>query len=1091
MKRILLFVVLMLWFSAAWAQDRTVSGRVTSADDASGLPGVNVVVKGSAVGTVTDTEGNYTITAPSNGTLVFTFIGLQSQEIPVNDRSTIDVSMAQDVQQLSEVVVTALNVDREKASLGYATQEVSGDQVSAVKDMNFMNSLSGKVAGVQIKRSNQMGGSTNVVVRGYKSLAQNNQALFVVDGIIMSNDITNTADQRTGRGGYDYGNAAMDINPDDIESINILKSAAATALYGSRAANGAIIITTKKGKQRKGLGVTASFGTTFGKVDKSTYVKYQHEFGPGYGPYYLSDDGYYDVFDFGDGAGEQLITPAYEDASYGAPLDGTLAYDWRSVYPQLDSYGQLFPQVAPRNTALDFFETSRMMTTNIAVDGGTEKADYRLSYTRMDQNGILPNSNIDRNTVAFNAGYNVTERMRISSMVNFTLSEAVGRYGTGYDSRNPNQAFRQWWNVAVDMDDLRRAYEQTGLNLTWNPYASLDPERLSQPHYSDNPYFSRHQNFNSDERNRIFGNFMLDYKLTDWMTFTGRVATDRYDELREERIAVGSVDVPLYRRSNRNFSENNIDLFLNFDTEFGEDLSFTGLIGANYRRTKANAITAETNGGLVAPGLYSLSNSKNSPLAPAESAYQIATDGYFAQANLGWRDMLYLDLTYRYDIASTLPEGKNKYDYPSVSLAWVFSEVIPIDFLSLGKVRANWASVGNLAPQYYVNDIFNLNDPFGPVPLASADAIRRNPDLENENTQSWEVGLELGFFSDRLLLDASYYKSNTYEQIFTADVTAAAGRRTDIVNAGNIENRGVEVSLRGTPVKTADFTWNVNVNWTRYRNKVLELLDDMTNFQIFNAQGGITVNATVGEPYGSIRGTNFVYHTDGSPIVRPFAARAGMQYVTSGTPEVIGNINPDWLGGIQNVFSYKGVNLSFLIDMQRGGDFFSLDTWYGFATGLYDITAGTNKNGVSVRAHPDDGGGYYPEGKMMGVIQAGTDENGVPISDGTPNTTAFWAGDYANAIGYAVAPNAQHIYDASFVKHREVSLGYSLPSSIVSRTPFTGIDISLIGRNLWIIHKNSPYSDPEEGLSAGNALGNQSGAYPAVKEYGFNINVRL
>lgn len=1091
MKRILLFVVLVLWYSAAWAQDRTVTGRVTSAEDASGLPGVNVVVKGSTVGTVTDIEGNYTITAPSNGTLVFTFIGLESQEIPINGRTTIDVSMAQDVQQLNEVVVTALNVDREKASLGYATQEISGDQVSAVKDVNFMNSLSGKVAGVQIKRSNQMGGSTNVVVRGYKSLAQNNQALFVVDGIIMSNDITNTADQRTGRGGYDYGNAAMDINPDDIESINILKSAAATALYGSRAANGAIIITTKKGKQRKGLGVSASFGTTFGTVDKSTYVKYQKEFGPGYGPYYLSDDGYYDFYDFGDGAGEQLIVPAYEDAAYGAPLDGTLAYDWRSMYPQLDSYGQLFPQVAPKTDALDFFETSRMMTTNIAVDGGTDRANYRLSYTRMDQKGILPNSNIDRNTVSFNAGYDVTDRIRVSSMVNFTLTEAVGRYGTGYDSRNPNQSFRQWWNVAADINDLRRAYEQTGLNLTWNPYASLDPERATQPHYFDNPYFNRYENYNTDERNRFFGNFMLDYKLRDWLTFTGRVATDRYAELREERLAVGSVDVPMYSRNNRNFSENNIDLFLNFDTEFGDDFSLTGLIGANYRRTKVNSVTAQTNGGLVAPRLYALSNSRSSPLAPAESAYEVATDGYFAQANLGWRDMLYLDLTYRYDIASTLPEGKNKYDYPSVSLAWVFSEVIPIDFLSLGKIRGNWASVGNLAPHNYVYDIFNFNDPFGPVPLATADPVRRNQELENENTQSWEVGLELGFFSDRLLLDASYYKSNTYEQIFTADVTAAAGRRTDIVNAGNIENRGVEISLRGTPVKTADFTWNVNVNWTRYRNEVLELLDDMTNFQIFSAQGGITVNATVGEPYGSIRGTNFVYHTDGSPIVEPYTTRAGVRYVTSGTPEVIGNINPDWLGGIQNAFSYKGVNLSFLIDMQRGGDFFSLDTWYGFATGLYDITAGTNKNGVSVRAHPDDGGGYYPEGNMMGVIQTGTDENGRPISDGTPNTTAFWAGDYANSIGYAVAPNAQHIYDASFVKLREVSLGYSLPSSIVSRTPFTGIDISLIGRNLWIIHKNSPYSDPEEGLSAGNALGNQSGAYPAVKEYGFNINVRL
>ncbi len=1089
MKRILLFSVLMLLYSAAWAQDRTVSGRVTSAEDASGLPGVNVVVKGSTVGTVTDIEGNYTITAPSNGTLVFTFIGLQSQEIPINGRSTIDVSMEQDVQQLSEVVVTALNIDREKASLGYATQEVSGEQVSTVKDVNFMNSLSGKVAGVQIKRSNQIGGSTNVVIRGFKSLTGNNQALFVVDGIIMSNDINNSTDQQTGRGGYDYGNAAMDINPDDIASVSFLKSAAATALYGSRAANGVILITTKKGKARQGLGVSASFGTTFGKIDKSTYVRYQKEFGAGYGAVYASDDGYYDFFDLGNGP--QLITPTYEDASYGGPLDGTMAYDWRSIYPQLDSYGQLFPHLPAKNDALSFFETSRMISTNVAVDGGGDKAAYRLSYTNMDQNGILPNSSITRNTVAFNGSYNVTEKITVSSVVNFSLTEAIGRYGTGYDNRNVNQSFRQWYQVTTDMEEQRRAYEQTGLNISWNPYGALDPDRATQPHYFDNPYFNRYQNYNNDERNRIFGNFMVDYKLTDWLTFTGRLATDRYSEVREERIAVGSVDVSRYARTNRNFSENNLDLFLNFNHEFSDDFSLTGLLGANFRRTREDAISAETNGGLVTPGIYALSNSINNPLAPTESYTQVGTNGYFGQLNLGWRQMLYLDLAYRQDYASTLPDDNASYGYPSASLAFVFSEVVPIDFLSLGKVRVNYAEVGSLAPPLRVNNIFVINSPFDGVPLATASSIRRNPDLVSENTQSYEAGLELGFWNGRLGLDVSYYKSSSFNQIFNADVSAATGRRTDVVNAGEIENRGVELTLRGTPVKTNDFTWDVSLNWTRNRNKVISLLEDMTNFQIYGAQGGITLNATVGEPFGTIRGTNFVYHTDGSPIVQPFDARAGVRYAVTPTPEVIGDINPDWIGGIQNSFNYKGVRLSFLVDMQRGGDFFSLDTWYGYATGIYDISAGTNKNGVSVREHPDNDGGYFPDGKMMGVIQTGTDENGVPVSDGTPNTTAFWAGDYAFALGYAAAPNAMHVWDASFVKLREVTIGYSLPESIVAKTPFAGIDINLIGRNLWIIHKNSEYSDPEESLSAGIGLGNQSGSYPAVKEYGFNINVRL
>jgi TonB-linked SusC/RagA family outer membrane protein len=1078
--------------NAIYAQEQTVSGKVTAEEDGSTLPGVNVVVKGTSVGTVTDTDGNYSLSAPSNGTLVFTFIGLGSQEVPINGRSTVNISMRQDIRQLSEVVVTALNVPREKASLGYATQEVSGDQVSTVKDVNFMNSLSGKIAGVAIKRSNQMGGSTNVVVRGFKSLTGNNQALFVVDGIIMSNEITNSANQQTGRGGYDYGNAAMDINPDDIESINVLKGAAASALYGSRAANGVIVITTKKGTQRKGLGVSASFGTTFGRVDKSTYVKYQREFGAGYGPFYASDDGYYDFFDFGNG--EVQITPTYEDASYGGRLDGTLAADWRSLYPELPTYGQLFPQLPAKNDALSFFETSVQMNTNIAVDGGTDKANYRLSYTNVDQDGILPNSNITRNTVSFNGGYNITDRIKVSSMVNFTLTDATGRFGTGYDNRNPNQSFRQWYQVTTDMEDQRRAYEQTGLNISWNPWGALDPARATQPHYFDNPYFNRYENYNNDERNRMFGNFMLEYKFTDWLSFTGRMATDRYNEVREERIAVGSVDVSRYGRENRTFSENNLDLILNFNRDFSENFNISGLIGSNFRRTKTDLFAAETNGGLVVPRTYALSNSAAPPLAPTELNTAVGVNGYFAQLSFGFRNMLYLDVAGRQDYASTLPVDDNSFFYPSVSLAFLFSEVVESSVMNLGKIRVNYAEAGNLAGPLLVSDVYNIRTPFNGVPLASASPLRRNPELQSERTKNYEAGLELGFFDNRLSLDFSVYKANSFEQIFNASVTGATGRRIDVVNAGEIENKGVELSLRGTPVKRDNFSWSVNLNWSRNRNKVVSLFGDQTNLQLNNVQGGVTLNASVGQPFGTIRGSNFVYHTDGRPIVYGFTGfRAGsMRYARSATPEVIGNINPDWLGGIQNVLTFKGASLSFLIDMQRGGDFFSLDTWYGYATGIYDITGGTNRNGVSVRDYPADGGGFFwGDDRMMGVVQTGFDENGRPISDGTPNTTPFWAGDYAFALGYATAPNRLHIWDASFIKLREVAIGYSIPSSITSKTPFTGINISLIGRNLWIIDKNSIYSDPEEGLSAGNNLGNQSGAYPAIKEYGFNISLRL
>ena len=1116
MKKYLLLSTMFVFALAigqSWAQERTISGNVTSVDDGSSLPGVNVVLKGTTNGTITDVDGNYKLSVPSEGgTLVFSFVGLATEEVEIGSRSVIDLAMSPDIKQLSEVVVTALGVSREKASLGYSTQEVTGDAVAKVKDVNFMNSLSGKVAGVQIKRSNQMGGSTNIVVRGFKSLTGNNQALFVVDGIIMANDITNGSTQATGRGGYDYGNAAMDINPDDIASINVLKGAAATALYGSRAANGVIVITTKSGKKRDGIGVSASFGATFGQMDKSTFVRYQDEYGPGYSAiqgWYASEyapldpnhPGGMDYYDFGNGP--ELTQAVYEDASFGPYLDGTtMAYDWRSYYPELDTYGQLFPLKAAENDASTFYETSVMLNTNVSVEGGNDNATYRLSYTNVDQDGVLPNSNIKRNTISFSGAYDFTEKLTVSSTVNYTLTEALGRYGTGYDNRNPNQSFRQWYSVTTDLVDQKETYEQTGINTSWNPYASLDPNRSTVPHYFDNYYFNRYENYNNDERNRMYGNFKVDYKILDWLSFTGRASTDRYSETREERIAVGSVDVSSYWRENRIFSENNFDLFLNINKNFGDSFSLGGLLGANYRRTKSDAISSQTNGGLVTPGVYSLSNSVSTPNAPTETFTQVGTDGYFGQLNLGYANMVYLDLTGRYDIASTLPDGNNSYFYPSASLSFVFSELLPsVDVLSLGKFRVNYAEVGNLAPAKFVNDIYLLNPSFGSVPLATASAIRRNPNLVSENTKSYEIGLELGFLQDRVSVDASYYQANSFNQIFSAEVTGATGRRTDIVNAGEIQNSGFEVAIGATPVKTSDLTWDINLNWTRNRNEVVSLYGDSDNLLINTAQGGISLNATVGEPFGTIKGTNYVYDDQGRPIVYPHW-NGGVRFRKTATPEVIGDINPDWIGGVQNTLNYKGVSLSFLIDIQKGGDFFSLDTWYGYATGIYDISAGTNKNGNPVRDLPGDGGGLFLDEldyvDIGETVMHATDANGdyVYDADGNPvggdvNTEAFYYSDVYTSLGYVYAPNAFHVYDASFVKLREVSLGYSLPQSIISKTPFTAVDISLIGRNLWIIHKNTPYSDPEANTSAGNFQGNQSGAYPAVKEYGFNIGLKF
>ena len=512
MKRILLVCLTAVLIHASnvlWAQDLTVSGKITSSEDGSALPGVNVVVKGTTTGTVSDANGSYSITAPATGTLVFTFIGLTSQEVPINNRTTVDVLMAQDVQQLSEVVVTALNIPREKASLGYATQQVTGDAVTTAKDQNFLNSLSGKVAGVQIRRSNNFGGSTNVVIRGNKSVTGNNQALFVVDGVPIDNSTGNTANQRAGRYGFDYGNAASDINPDDIESINVLKGAAASALYGSRAANGVIMITTKKGKKRSGVGISLSTGVTVGQIDKDTFVEYQKNYGAGYAMpsfEYYGPDGFFEEDINGDGTLDKVV-PTLEDGSYGAPFDPNLnVYHWDSFVPESPNYNKAYPWVAAKHTPVDFFETQVAWNNSVALSGGNDVNTFRLSYTNYDLKGNLPNMNQKRHTLNFNGTSEINSKLNASISVNFVNTNTVGRASTGYGG-NQMANFRQWWQTNVDVESQRQMFAQTGRNITWNGGDYHDPET---PIFWDNPYWTRYKNYTTDERTRVYGNFTLD-----------------------------------------------------------------------------------------------------------------------------------------------------------------------------------------------------------------------------------------------------------------------------------------------------------------------------------------------------------------------------------------------------------------------------------------------------------------------------------------------------------------------------------------------------------------------------------------------------
>ncbi len=1055
-----------------FAQQQTVTGTVT---DESGLPlpGVNIIIKGTSTGVQSDFDGNFTITASQGDVLVFSFVGMETLEYPVDDNNVINVSLSTDSAQLDEVVVTALGISREKKSLGYATQEVDGSEVNTAKEGNFVNSLSGKIAGLDIKKSSTLGGSSNVVIRGYSSITGNNQALFVVDGVPINNETYNTGGQTAGGDGYDYGNGASDINPDDIASVNVLKGAAATALYGSRAANGAIIITTKKGKKNQGLGVTINTSVAAGVYDEDTFPQFQKEYGAGYGPYYGAGPGGYFLSEDINGDGvEDLVIPTTEDASFGAPFDPSLlVYGWESFYPELeDTYLQAMPYTAGENGPGYIFETAYTDTENIAISSGGEKGASRLSYTRFNQTGILPNSKITRHSMDFSGTMELSDRFTATAKATYTKNSGLGRYGTGYDAENIMTNFRQWWPNNVDLAAQKDAYFQTGRNITWNPNSFSD----TSPIYWDNPYFTRYENYNTDERNRLFGYATLGYDLTSWLNILGRATLDTYSELREERNNIGSVDLPQYSRRNINFTEYNYDFLLNFNKDFGTDFGITGVLGTNYRQTKFQDITASTNGGLTLPGLYALSNSASPINFPVENDQDVRVLGLFGTASLDFMNTYYIEGSLRRDIFSTLTEGQNAFNYPAISTSIIFSNLIDSNALTYGKLRAGYGEVGNGANAYQLRNTFNAVAGFNGTPLYSNPGIAKNPNLTEERTNELEVGLEMSFWNRRFGFDASVYKKETENQIIPISVTPSTGFQNYVVNSGIIENQGLELQVFGSPVRTENFEWSINTNFSTYESEVTKLVGDTKNL-LLNSFFGVTLNAALDEPFGVIRGTDYIYE-NGQRVVR----EDGKYAKTTNRDNVIGDINPDWKAGIQNSLRFKNWNFSFLIDIQEGGSVFSGDMYFGLATGVYAETAGLNDLGNPLRDPVTDGADSG--GAILPGVQA----------DGSPNTVRASFEDYSNPLGrYGNAPDAQFVYDASYVKLREMTLSYNLPSTTLERLPFTGITISATGRNLWIIDKDLPYADPESGFSAGNVQGFQIGAYPSTREVGLNLQLQF
>lgn len=1077
-KCLSLLAVLLLSMGWVFAQQKTVTGRVVDAQNQP-VPFASVKVKSSKAGVAADADGKFIIKAQIGDILVITAAGTGAapSEITVGADNSVIVTLQGSKNNLSEVVVTALGVTKSRNRVAYAAQTISGSDVSDNRSFDIAQSMSGKVAGVQISQSNTMGGSTNVILRGYKSITGDNQALFVIDGVPVNNNNSNSGSQQAGGGGYDYGSPISDLNPDDVASITILKSAAATALYGSRASNGVILVTTKRGSN--GLNVSLNLGVRKSYIDKSTFPTYQHQYGAGYGPYYDDGTGFAPYF-YGYTGKQGLgpLVPTTEDASFGAAFDPTLmVYQWDAVDPTSPFYQTEKPWVAAKNGPITFFKNPVSTSQSILITNSYAEGSYKLGYTRDGETGILPNSSETKNILTFAATYNLLKNLTVGAEANYYDLPATGRYETGYSPStgpNPMNNFRQWWEMNVDVQELKQAYQRTHLNTTWN---WADPYTGGKPIYWDNLYFSRDQNYESDDRKRLIGNVNAKWDATSYLSFTGRVSLDQYSWMQENRTNIGSVEVSGYSKFLEDFYERNVDLMANFHKNLGSSFNLSAMAGANLRHSEDQSTSASTNGGLALPGIWALSNSVASPVAPVEGDAIREVNGVYGSASLSYNELITLDGTLRRDVSSTLPKGNNAYYYPAIAAGFVFSKLLPdAAWLSYGKLSANYAEVGADAPVYSVFDTYNILTPYNGNPVGSLSTTKNNPFLKPERTKSKEVNLELAFLQNRLGLTASYYSSTTIDDILPVTVSAATGYSSEYENAGSMTNKGLELVLNGTPVKTRDLQWDITLNWSANRNKVVKLFTDGSgeeakDLQLASFPFGQTLNAPLGQPYGQLRGSDFIY-TDGK---RTVDATSGTYKFTSDVNENIGSVQPKWIGGIRNSLRVKDFSLSFLVDFKHGGNVFSLDQDFGQYDGLYPITAGNNANGKAKRSDVANGGGVI----LPGVTP-----------DGKANTIYIQDNAAGAAYGFGAAPDRNFVYDASYIKLREAILGYSLPRRLLAGTKsIKGVQLSLIGRNLWIIHKSLPMADPEAGTSFGNVTGFQSGVYPSTRDISVNLKV--
>ncbi|MCP2027493.1 TonB-linked SusC/RagA family outer membrane protein [Flavobacterium sp. HSC-32F16] len=1020
----LLLVICLFGFQSMQAQT-TVKGTITDAQSGIPIPGANVVVKGTKTSTSSDFDGKYTITVPNqSAVLVFSYVGSASKEVAVGTQTTINAALGASTQQLGEVVVTALGIKREKKAITYSAQNIAVGELSEARSLNVANSLSGKVAGLNFSTtSNGVGSSSRITLRGNRSLTGNNQPLYVVDGVPISNG-TGAGNDNVDTGGTTQPDGISNINPEDIASMTVLKGPSAAALYGTRASNGVIVITTKSGKAGK---TSVSLSSNFMASSAYDLINFQNEYGQG---------------DLGNYSSSSA-------SSWGPKFDGRQVPAWQLVRNPNYSGPATTDYTAQPNNVQDFYKTGYNLANTLSITSGNEKAQGYFSYTNTRAEGIVGGNQLDRHNLNLRFTSKLTDKLSLDAKTNYIVQDIDNLLRTGEESIGTSAYLLPRSIKYNDYKDFE--YTDAAGQLQKNYFV----DRSGTP--GGNPFWSAlRDNDRQDKRNRFIGLASLKYDFTSTLSLQVRTGLDQTTNkivTKKYATAEFNQNVGNYNEFYETATELNTDALLSYNEKFGD---FNVGINGGASILKQNSSSLSSGGRLGKRNYFAMSNVPVVEANSSTSERQINSVYGFSQ--IGFRNYLFLDLTARNDWSSALPANNRSFFYPSVGLSGVISDMVTLpEVISFAKLRASYAKVGNDTNPYQTSSRVTYIGGNGGILFPQSTA--GNPNLRPEMSNSVEFGADIRFFNSRLGLDVTYFQTNTKDQIFYINTPESSSKERAIVNGGEIQNKGFEAILTATPVQTENFTWDITTNFATYKSEVKSIYGGRDELVL--GQGRLVRSKVVlGGEYGDLYVKGFQRDPNGNIIVNS----AGLPLATNGFDVRAGNFNPDWTAGFRNSFKYKDFSLSFLVDFRIGGEVISYTQARMAGLGVSDLTLDGRAGGIIVPGVVDNGNGTY-----------------------SPNTTSITAEQYWTSIGQRDPVAEPFIYDATNIRLRELVFGYSLPKRLLGDSGFKSIDFSLVGRNLFFFVNKAKYFDPEAGAGTGNLQGVESFNIPTTREYGVNV----